>query len=321
MELQQLRYVEAIAAHRHFTRAAMASQISQPALSHKIKLLEQELGVQLFERSRRGARLTEAGELLLRRARRVLAEVDAARHEIASLKGLKTGHVLLGAMQALGGLKLPRLISQFHRQNPNIQVSLRDASTTREMLNMVVTDHLDLAIVALDVERPSTIEAVPLVRERLVMGVPRSHKLATAGSVKLEQFADEQFVFLGRGTGLRAITEGAAHNAGFTPRVGFETSSLERILALVAEGLGVALVPASTVEGRQLPELAAIPVQPAVHRTVGVVWRAKRQHAPATDAFIALLQRHGDPSFNTAPRPGPAVQRDLQLIEQLTDRG
>jgi DNA-binding transcriptional LysR family regulator len=79
MELRQLRYVDAVAAHRHFTRAAAAVPVAQPALSHQVRLLESELGVELFERSRRGVRLTEAGEIFLLRARRALAELDAAR--------------------------------------------------------------------------------------------------------------------------------------------------------------------------------------------------------------------------------------------------
>jgi len=107
MELRQLRYVEAVATHRHFTRAAAAIGVAQPALSHQIKRLEQELGVQLLDRSRGGVRLTEAGETFLPRIRRALSEIDAGREEITALTGLQTGRVRLGAMQALGALDLP----------------------------------------------------------------------------------------------------------------------------------------------------------------------------------------------------------------------
>src|SRR5260370_21590211 len=107
MELRQLRYAVAVAAHRHFTRAAAAVPVAQPALSHQIRLLEQELGVELFERSRSGVRLTEAGEIFLLRARRALAEVDAAREEIAALRGLARGRLGIRAIHALAGLDLP----------------------------------------------------------------------------------------------------------------------------------------------------------------------------------------------------------------------
>ena len=113
MELRQLRYVIAVADHRHFTRAAASVPVAQPALSHQVRLLEQELGIELFERSRSGVRLTEAGEIFLLRARRALAEMDAAREEIAAFKGLASGRLVLGAMQALAGLDLPRLLAAF----------------------------------------------------------------------------------------------------------------------------------------------------------------------------------------------------------------
>jgi DNA-binding transcriptional LysR family regulator len=291
MELRQLRYIDAVAAHRHFTRAAASVPVAQPALSHQVKLLESELGVELFERSRRGVRLTEAGEIFLWRARRALAELDAAREELAAYKGLTSGRLVLGAMQALAGLDLPRLISAFHAAYPGIDVSLREDST-RDMFTMAARGEIDLAIAALDVDRPPGLDAVPLLREPVLMAVPASHRLAREEPAGLRQFRHETFVFFKQGTGLRTITERAAERAGFTPRVGFETSSWDRLLALVSEGLGVALVPASTVRDSRPPGIAVLPVSPAIDRTVGAVWRADHRHTPAASAFLALLREH-----------------------------
>jgi DNA-binding transcriptional LysR family regulator len=291
MELRQLRYVDAVAAHRHFTRAAASVPVAQPALSHQVKLLESELGVELFERSRRGVRLTEAGEIFLWRARRALAELDAAREEIAAYKGLTSGRLVLGAMQALAGLDLPRLISAFHAAYPGIDVSLREDST-RDMFTMAARGEIDLAIAALDVDRPPDLDAVPLLREPVLMAVPASHRLAREEPADLRQFRHETFVFFKQGTGLRTITEQAAERTGFTPRVGFETSNWDRLLALVSEGLGVALVPASTVRDSRPPGIAVLSVSPAIDRTVGAVWRADHRHTPAASAFLALLREH-----------------------------
>jgi DNA-binding transcriptional LysR family regulator len=300
MEFRQLRYVLAVAAHRHFTKAAASVPVAQPALSHQVKLLELELGIDLFERSRGGVRLTEAGEIFVVRARRALAEVDAAREEIAALKGLTRGRLVLGAMQALAGLDLPRLLAAFHTAHPGIEVSLREDST-REMFAMAVRGEIDLAIAALDVERPAGLDALPLVREPVLMAVPASHRLAHQESVTVRDFRQETFVFFGQGTGLRTITEKAAERAGFTPRVGFETGSLDRLIALVSEGLGVALVPASTVRDPRPPGIAVLPVSPAIDRTVGAVWRADHRHTPATSAFLSLLREHADPAARAHP--------------------
>jgi DNA-binding transcriptional LysR family regulator len=291
MELRQLRYALAVATHRHFTRAAAAVPVAQPALSHQIKLLEQELGVPLFERSRSGARLTEAGEIFILRARRAIAEMDAAREEIAALNGLTAGRLVLGAMQALAGLDLPRLIAAFHAAYPGVDVSLREESA-RDMLTLAARGEIDLAIAALDVDPPAGLEAIPLVREPVLVAMPVVHPLAALETVPVPRLRGETFIFFKPGTGLRAVSDQAAEQAGFVPHVGFQTSSHDRLLALVSEGLGVAFVPASAVSDPPPQGVAVRPASPAIDRTVGVAWRAGHRHTPAASAFLALLRDH-----------------------------
>src|SRR3984893_10451509 len=285
MELRQLRYVIAVATHRHFTRAAASVPVAQPALSHQVKLLEQELGIELFERSHSGARLTEAGEIFLLRARRALAEMDAAREEIAAFKGLTSGRLVLGAMQALAGLDLPRLLAAFHSAHPGIDVSLREDST-RDMFTLAARGEIDLAIAALDVERAPGLDAVPLVREPVLMALPAAHPLASHAAVALRLLRHDTFILFKEGTGLRAV---------FVPRVVLQTMSHDRLLAFVSEGLGVAFVPASAVSDPPPPGLAVLPVSPAVERTVGAVWRADHRHTPAARALLALLRERAWP--------------------------
>lgn len=294
MELRQLRYIVAVATHRHFTRAAASVPVAQPALSHQVRLLERELGVELFERSRSGVRLTEAGEIVLLRARRALAELDAVLEEVAAFKGLASGRLVLGAMQALAGLDLPRLLAAFHAAYPGIDVSLRE-DATRDMFTMAARGEIDLAIAALDVERPPGLDAVPLVREPVLMALPAGHPLASQETVALRQLRDETFILFKQGTGLRTVSDRAAEQAGFVPHVGFQTSSHDRLLALVSEGLGVAFVPASAVSNPRPPGLTALPVAPGIDRTVGAVWRADRRHTPAARAFLALLRERARP--------------------------
>ncbi|MGH3247313.1 MAG: LysR family transcriptional regulator [Trebonia sp.] len=289
MELRQLRYAVAVATHRHFTRAAAAVPVAQPALSHQIKLLEQELGVELFERSRSGTRLTQAGEIFILRARRAMAEMDAAREEIAALKGLTAGRLVLGAMQALAGLDLPRLIAAFHAAYPGVDVSLREESA-RDMLTLAARGEIDLAIAALDIEPPAGLEAIPLVREPVLVAMPAAHPLAALETVPVRQLRGDTFIFFKPGTGLRAVSDRAAEQAGFVPHVGFQTSSHDRLLALVSEGLGVAFVPASAVSDPPPQGVAVRPASPAINRTVGVAWRAGHRHTPAASAFLALLR-------------------------------
>jgi DNA-binding transcriptional LysR family regulator len=290
MELRQLRYVEAVAANRHFTRAAASIGVAQPALSHQIKRLEQELGIELFERSRGGVRLTAAGEAFLPRIRRALAELDAGREEVAAFTGLEAGRVRLGAMQALAGLDLPRAIASFHRAHPGVEVTLAEESTER-MQQLVSEGLLDLAIVALDVGYPDSLSARAIVSEPVLLALRQDHPLAGSGSVSFGQLRQEPFVFFRAGTGLRTTTERLARIAGFAPLMAFETSNLDRLLDLVAQGLGVSLIPASTAS-RADPAICAIPFSPPVNRTVGVVWRASHSPSPATRAMLDLLTRY-----------------------------
>lgn len=302
MELRQIRYAEAVASHRHFTRAAAAIGVAQPALSHQIKRLELELGVRLFHRDRSGVRLTGAGERFLVRARRALAELDAAQEELSALRGLEMGHVRLGAMQALAGLQLPRAIAAFHREHPGIEVTMIEESTSR-MLELVLEERLDLAIVALEVDRPHGLEAEALVREPVVMALPAADPLAGETELAIDSFRHHPFVFFRPGTGLRATIEREAQRAGFIPRAAFETSDLDRLLALVAEGLGVSLIPASTAH-RAPPGVAYVRLTPPLYRTVGAVWRRGRWLAPAAHAMVQLLHAH-----SAEPLPGPPRRR------------
>lgn len=287
MELRQLTYAVAVADERHFTRAAARLRTAQPAISHQIRKLELELGIELFERGRHGAAPTAAGEVVLARARRVLIELDALREEVAAIRDLEHGQVELGAVQNLGPLDLAGLMADFHAARPGIDVRLREVSTDA-MYALVAADQLDLAIAALDVPVPGPLEARTLLREPLILALPEGHPLAQRKVVRVEELAGDAFVAFPRGTGLRAATERITQEAGFDARVHFETSDMSRLLSLVAHGLGVTLIPASAGT-RVAAGLRTVRLRHAPHRSVGVVWRRDRALPPAARAFRDLL--------------------------------
>ena len=128
MELRQLRYVEAVARHRHFTRAAEELHVAQSALSHQIRRLEAELGTELFERTSRTVIVTEAGEAVAARARSILAGVDGVREEVDQLRGLVRGRVSVGATLPAGELDVPRLLVSFSEAFPGIEVDLHEGT-------------------------------------------------------------------------------------------------------------------------------------------------------------------------------------------------
>jgi DNA-binding transcriptional LysR family regulator len=290
MDLRQLRYLVALAEECHFTRAAERMHIAQPALSQQIRRLEDEVGLPLVDRTTRRVALTEAGTLLVDRARRALREVDAARAELAELAGVRGGHVVIGAMQSLGPFDLSRLLAAFHARYPEVELTVQE-ELSDALLDMLRTDAVDLAFLSLTGERAHERQgAQTLLIEPLVLIVAPGHPLADRKRVRLAELAGEPFVMFREGAGLRHIIVAAARAEGFEPRVAFETNEIERARALVARGLGVSVVPEHDAR-RAHDDLAIVELhRPALSRDVTLAWRPERRLAPAAAAFLALAR-------------------------------
>jgi len=172
MELRQLRYLVALAEERNFTRAAEHEHVAQPALSQQIRRLEEEVGLALVERTTRRAALTDAGELLVVRARRVLAELEAADTELQALRGLTTGHVTIGAMHTMGPIDLSLVLARFNHLHPDVELTVREQSS-EEMAAMLRIDELDLAFLSVTERIESHgLGLEQLVAEELVVLLP-----------------------------------------------------------------------------------------------------------------------------------------------------
>jgi len=144
MDLRQLRYLVALAEERSFTRAAAREHIAQPALSQQIRRLEREVGLALVERTTRRVATTEAGDLLVARARRALAEIEAAQAEMQALRGMLTGRVAIGAMPTMGPIDLSPVMAAFHRRHPGVELVVREQSI-EDLAEMLRVDELDIA--------------------------------------------------------------------------------------------------------------------------------------------------------------------------------
>lgn len=286
MELRHLRYFEAVARHSHVTRAAAELHIAQPALSKQISQLEQELGIALFDRIGRNVRLTEAGEALLPHARAVMAQVEAARAEMAERIGLRRGRATIGAPPTVGMQLLPPVLTAFNRQYPGIELRLHE-SGVQTLLDMLETGLTDVAIVTLPVE-DEHLTVVPLFSEEMVIAVWRDHPLADRTSVALTELRDEPWVLSPQNYELRETTLNACRAAGFTPRVVLDGGETDTLLRFVAAGIGIALVPQLAVQNAQ--DLVALTVSDRrLTRRLGLVWRQDRVVSPAARALREFL--------------------------------
>ncbi|WP_232660614.1 LysR family transcriptional regulator [Pseudonocardia sp. TRM90224] len=291
MELRQLAYFDAVVRHGGFGRAAEQLHVAQPAISVQVKKLEAELGVALLSRTTRRVRLTEAGELFLRRVHGILAELDAARTDMARLAGGVIGTVRIGAIQALEPLDLPGALAAFHTRHPDVELTLRSGAL-RQLIDDLDGDRIDLALGPVPSGLPEHLVAEPLFADELVLVTSPDHPTAASDALAIETLSDEPFVCLPADSGLRGLLNRLCDAAGFTPKVPFETTNLPRLRDLVAQGLGVALVARSVAEAPGRP-VAIHPVHPErVWRPVGVIHHGGRPLGPAAEACRELLIAH-----------------------------
>jgi DNA-binding transcriptional LysR family regulator len=288
VELRQLVYLDAVVRHGGFTRAAEHLRVAQPAVSVQIRRLEAEVGARLLQRTTRSVALTHAGELVLRRARRALAELDAVRDELAGLTGGLLGRVRIGAIQALDPFDLPAALAGFHRQHPRVELAL-GSGALRVLLDGLDHGELDLAIGPIPPGLPARYARTPLFTDELVLVTAPDHPLAGTDPLPLAALRDEPFVCMPADSGLRAILDRLAAEAGFTPHVPFETTHLPRLRDLAAHGLGIALLARSVAEAPGPPR-AVHGIDPGPQlRPVGLLHREDTSLGAAAQACQAFL--------------------------------
>jgi len=292
MEIHQLRYFLAVARLRSFTRAAEHEHVAQPSLSQQIRKLEDEMGARLFNRLGRSITLTPYGQRFEQRARRVLAELDGARQEMDEMLGLHRGSLTLGAIPTLAPYLLPAVLASFARAYPGIAVSMREGLTS-SLLADLAGGELDLALLRLPV-RGAEFVSESLVKEGMLLAVPRRHRLyrRQGRPVTLDDLAEERFLLLKDGHCFREDVLQICKRCRVNPNVVFEGGQFDTLVAMVATGAGVTLLPEMARahyrhSGVGLLEFA--PPRPT--RTIGLV-RAKDQFmTPAVRAFIEHLRK------------------------------
>lgn len=282
MDLYQLEYFVEVAREGSFTRAARRVGIVQPALSQQIKRLEQELGTPLLVRDRRRTRVTPAGGILLEHARQLLALAAHARESIAGLAGLKHGRLTLAAIPAVSAFQLPEQLNRFRRAHPGVELVIIEESSTA-VAELVASGQAEVGFLQLP-EADSRLTVQELLSEPHQVLLPVRHPLARRRFVQIRQLAQEPFIQY-RGKVRDAVAQ-ACRDAGFNPRVACVTSELATVHALVAAGLGIAVLPRMAIP-TNLRRVRAVPLsRPQLCRTVGIVTRSDGLLSAAARVFL-----------------------------------
>lgn len=294
MELRQLEVLTAVADHRSFTAAAEALLTVQSNVSTHVRRLEQELSVVLVDRS--SGRLTEHGQMVVERARRIQSEAEALREEAAQANGHVTGTVRLGAGGNTGCWLMPRFTSLLAVRYPQLNLRLVEAPTAT-LLAELTSGHLDLAIVATPVPGPD-VAATPLYDEEFMLIAPALHPLAGKSIVSLEDFDGLPVILPPRGSIFRELFEGAAQPLGVHLHSTLEVDGVRMAAAIAFEGHLPAVVPATV----SIPTMAClsriqavahpwvrIPIEGVQPAIIGVARRIRPALSSASRVCIALL--------------------------------
>lgn len=293
MDLRQIRQFIALAETLSFRKAAERLHMAQPPLSVSVRRMESELGAPLFERGRRGVRLTELGRAILDDARRVALHAEQLRRSAAMAVSGTSGVLRVAFVGSATYSLLPRILPRFRARYPDIALELREGTTTR-ILEEIAQGSLDLGLVRYPVLEPHASVLIPVEHDTMVAVLPADSPLRRLKRLALRDLADQTFVMYSAtaAANLRGQVMLACQTAGFTPRVVQDAVQVQTIISLVESGMGIALVPANSSR----------------HGPGGVVFR---RLAPS-DAYLSV-------AIALASRPEPVIPTALRFREVVME--
>ncbi|MBS4172218.1 LysR family transcriptional regulator [Bacillus sp. FJAT-49736] len=267
VSLGQLEAFVKIVEDKSFTRAAEALHLTQPGISHTISSLENELGVTLFNRNKKGIELTDAGEALLPFAREALQQIEKMKQTSAEFLGLKKGTVKLGGFPSIMAKYVPSLIASFQRKYPNIRFSLYEGSYEK-VVEMLEKGIIDIGFTVSPV--PNYLKFIPLIEDKMMVVLPWNHRLAEKDHLALEEISNERFI---KDLGCeRYLKELYLNNS---PNIDFAISDLNIILSLIHEELGITILPEMSVSNLHY-NVKTIKLDPPVSRNIVICYDERR---------------------------------------------
>lgn len=285
MTLTQLEIFSRVAELHSFTLAAHRLGIGQSAVSHAIKALEQELGVELFRRHQSHVELSNIGRQLLMRARTLLGVADTLQQEASDARGMKRGTLRIGSFGPTSSNRLlPRILEQFRREHPGIEVHV-DEGPDRQVIQWLDERRIDVGFVVLEQERFDTFA---LFQDQMVALLPAAHPLAARPCVELKALCDDPFILTDAGS--QELVSRLFTAARLTPNVRYRCSQLLSTLEAVSRGDGVSVVAQASLPATPDARYHVRPLTPRVSRDIGLAVLDQRQSTPATLAFIHLAQ-------------------------------
>ncbi|WP_342537966.1 LysR family transcriptional regulator [Sporosarcina sp. FSL K6-1540] len=291
MEIRQLRYFIEVAEREHISEAAIHLHVAQSAVSRQIANLEDELGVELFERVGRNVKLTQIGKIFSEHSISALQAIDYAKKQIDEYLDPDKGTIKIGFPTSLAGHLLPTVISAFKKEYPNVAFHLRQGSYNY-LIDAVNKRELNLAFLGPLPPKDDSINTSILFTENFSVLLPSNHPFAKREKLQLIDLRNDDFILFPEGYVLKKIAVEACNSVGFTPKTSSEGEDMDAIKGLVAAGIGVTILPESTFYDSTPRFTVKIPIEtPIIRRTVGIISPATRELSPSEKVFHQFVTR------------------------------
>lgn len=294
MELYQLEYLVEVAKYENFTKAAQEVCVTPSSLSQQIKKLEEEIGVDLFERTTRSVHLTPAGKEVIKHAKIILEEISSINNDMQKYISGKCGHLVIAGTPALKDKNgITHRILQFRKYYPEVSFEIIETECF-DQYPLLENKKIDVGfLTAFEYYNNNncSIEEIPIVQDEIVLITNINHPLAEQKIVDLRDLKNEKFIMFSKSSGLTVQTINACHEAGFEPECIFETKYVDACLALVAEGMGIALISSQSVKNALLNNIAVLPLKQKIPRIMSMVYLKQKKYPAVLYNFINFIKQ------------------------------
>jgi DNA-binding transcriptional LysR family regulator len=287
LELRQLQLFIEVAKQKSITKAAETMHLSQPALSKSIKALEEELGMTLIIRTNKTSDLTDSGRIVLEYAQKMTSLLSEMRITLNDITTLSRGQIDIGLPPIIGSLFFPRVIAKFHHAFPNIELNITEYGGAR-VVKSVEEGEFELGVAVLPLDEQQ-FDVYPIVEEKMKLLVFKDHRLATRKVVDIKELKEEEFIFYHEEFALNQIMRNQFIEAGFEPKILFQSSQWDLMTEMVAANLGITILPRSICNRAFNTDLRVIDLKEDILWRLAVITKKDRYISNAGRTFIDFI--------------------------------
>ena len=288
MELRDIKSFIEVANHKSFTKASAHSYLTQPSLSKAIKKIEEELHIQLFDRSTRQLKLTDAGKIVYQQGQKALASLSELDILLDDLKNIVAGEIKIGIPPLIGRLFFPDMARRLYEKHPNLSLELVELGA-KSVGKLVEDGRIDLGIIVMPANQ-SKFNIYPFFDDEFVLFLHHDHPLAEREFIRLEDLKDEKFILFSESFTLHDFVIQACEQSGFTPNVSYRSSQWDLIVELVSSKLGITLLPKIIFDKQTNPNVKIIPIENAALRwRLGIITKKGAYHSFAMKEMLKII--------------------------------